>query len=100
MNRGSFSVAFTTPKLEVAFTSCIPLGPPVIKKCGWFHILKNSARKSSCIVSYGSGKCLMKDMSVLTKRGPYSGARLELPSSPRELCTKAQGLNQLGCVAT
>src|SRR5260370_29859012 len=39
-------------------------------------------------------------MSVFTKRGPYNGARLEFPSSPSALCSKAQGLNQFASVWT
>src|SRR5712691_5433178 len=42
----------------------------------------------------------MNDMSVFIKRGPYNGARLESPSSPSELCSKAQGLNQFASVWT
>src|ERR1035437_391031 len=45
-------------------------------------------------------KFLKAEKSVFTKRGPYSGARAAVPSSPVGAAMKAQGLNQFWSVCT
>src|SRR5690348_9162462 len=79
--------------------SCMPLPPPPRKNCGWLSTLKNSARKSNPSCSR-KRKCLIRDKSVFTKRGPDIGVRGALPSSPSGATIKAHGLNQAVIVFT
>src|ERR1700722_12354386 len=62
---------------------------------GWFQMLKNSARNSTCIASR-IGNCLMKEISQFCSPGPRMMFRPASPKVPKVvLPTNAQVLNSV-----
>src|ERR1700674_5751470 len=75
--------------------SCCPVSAkPFRKNWAWLSRLKNSARNCRFASRKDKGKFLITEKSVFTKRGPYTGARGAVPSSPIEAFAKAHELNQ------